>query len=187
MEPCKPTTREDIAPKFERIGDAGWADEITTLFHAYDAPLPTPCSETALSSVEDERGITLPSEYRLFMATLGPVAFGYAAMLPPLTTETSADVWFHDRLPQDIMDDLQNCLTVCDLGGSGDFLAVDLYTGACRLLDHTSATAPHAFESFSEFARWALVDLYVGHYGWPDESVEALVSSYKAELSPLRI
>lgn len=187
MEPSKPTTREDIAPKFERIGDAGWADEITALFDAYGAPLPTPSSETALSSVEDERGIALPSEYRLFMATLGSVAFGWATMLPLPTTETSTNVWFHDRLPQDVMDDLQNCLTVCDLGGSGDFLAVDLCNGACRLLDHTSATASHAFESFSDFARWALVDIYVGHYGWPDESVQALVATYKSELSPLRI
>jgi hypothetical protein len=187
MEPTKPASPEDIVPEFRRVGEPGWADEIRTVFKSYGVPLPNPATEAQVSALQDTASGRLPQSFIDFMCQFGPASFGDVEVLIPSQIRGSTDVWFFDRLSRDDRKVLSRCLTFTNRIGSDNFLALDLETHQIRYLCHDPLGVPVAFASFDDFVLWALVGLYAGEYGWPDDEVVDLVDKYQRQLAKVLI
>ena len=176
----EPTVPEDLLPPFAVIGEPGWEAALRQLLVEYGVPLPTTASEAELTSLEARLDRPVPSDYRAFMSTFGPLNFDGVALLPSDRAFLLGAAWFRDSLVLRGFSDLDHYLAIAD-AGSDDYAALDLRSGLVSFASHD----PPGFYnpvSFSDFIRLAVIDLALGRYGWGGDEVEDLAAALKQRL-----
>lgn len=187
QEPVKPKSISDIVLGFEQVGDEGWAEPIQSILESYGVPMPPPSSENEIDVIKDCCDGIIPHKYELFLRALGPLDLEFVKFLKPPHVTTAEKTWFGSVVPGMELDVLKQQLAIIDLGGTGDFLSLNLQTNDIHYLCHDPIGMPIAFKSFEDLIRWAVAHVYTGGYGWPDESVQELVTQYQSRLTGLRI
>lgn len=187
QEPVKPISISDIALDFTTVGDEGWTNPIVGLLKSYGVPLPSPLSEDEINVIKDRCGGAIPDQYALFLRTLGPLNLDFVEFLRPAKVTTADKTWFGDVATGMDLDALKQQLAIIDLGGSGNFLSLNLQNNDIHYLCHDPIGMPVAFHSFDDLIKWAVSHVFVGEYGWPDEAIDKLVDQYQSQFTTLRI
>jgi hypothetical protein len=93
----KPSTKEDLRPPFQTIGEPGWADRLRRVLIDYGVPLPEPVPASLIAHRESELGVGLPAALRQFYITFGTVDLDSFQLYPVDELEPLTDVWFRLR------------------------------------------------------------------------------------------
>ena len=181
--PQKPESKQDLLPPFERIGDAGWDDEIKSFLNSYDVPLATPSKESAIQKCETRLNTQLPQSYREFLAIIGPQIFGYLKIFGPDDIRQPNE-WFSETLEEPDKQQLKRLLRVGDAGGSGNVFAIDTIDGSIHLISHDPLGIHRTHKSFDDLIREYCIGIFAGYYGWPDAEIEEMVEDLRLEMFP---
>jgi len=177
----KPTTKADLLPPFNYIGEANWEAKLRQLLVDYEVPLAQPCTNREIKECEKRLGSALSQSLKLFLSAFGPMNFDGVRLLLPEEIKTAESLWLANNLCKDEQKLLPYLLQIAE-AVSDNIYALELESGQCYLCSHDPAGLFNWLPSFNAFIKMAIIDLSWGYYGWPDEAIERMAEELKAEL-----
>lgn len=179
----KPTTKADLLPPFDLIGNAGWDLALRQVLVDYEVPLPTPCCEAELADCEERIGFALPQSLRLFLLAIGPIDFDGLRIFSPQKIKTAESFWFAEYFSEIARKQLPQLLQFAEAVADNVYV-MELQSGKCCLCCHDPAGLIDWLPSFDTLIKIAVIDLSWSYYGWPDDEIEEMAEELKAELYP---
>ena len=171
----KPESKSDMLPPFELRGEDGWEGKFKSFLQGIGLPMPSVgISLSNLESAEKRIGVSFPNELSLFLSTFGPMAFGRLQFLELDKIVLASECWIakSDQFPDDYFSDWNRFLCIADLGGSGDFVSVNIEDKKCYMVGHDPVGITSYVDSVSDLVRMGCIASFSGKYGWPDEYIE---------------
>jgi hypothetical protein len=177
----KPTSKSDLMPPFNHIGEVGWDLKLRQVLVDFEVPLPVPCSEADLLNCEGMLGMAMPQSLRLFLSTLGPVDFDGVRIFTPEEIKTAETFWFAKYFTEEDQRQLLGLIQVAE-AVADNVHVIELKSGRCGLCSHDPPGLFEWLPSFDALIKSAIIDLSWSYYGWPDDEIEEMAEQLKAEL-----
>ena len=173
MELTKPRTTDELLPPFAAVGEPGWETRLRAWLTGFDFRFVQPSTPAEVAAAEGRLGQRLPTEWRAFLLTFGPLDLDGVRLLAPRQIDRMGGVWFRSHLSEQEQALLPRLLQVGECG-SDNYIAFSTADGWVCECCHDPGGLNDWCPSFSDFLRVHLVRLWAGYYGWPDPEVGQL-------------
>jgi len=177
----KPSSKEDLIPPFEKIGEAGWDRGVRDLLQRYEVPLPTPITEGELAACEKKLGSPLPPSLHLLLKTFGPLDLDEIRFFGTDEISSVEGIWFAHALSDEDRKRLPQMIGIGEYVGD-EVIVVEPDTGRCCQCVHDPPGFMNWLNCVDDLLRIALIVLCNGYYGWDDERLSDMASELCVEL-----
>lgn len=180
MKRKKPTTKDELRPPFQNIGDEGWDIWLREVLADYEEfELPTPVTSGEIAKREAKLGVSLPNSVKLVLTTFGHLQLDdwWLCSLEEMVflDEVETDFDLTPEQNSQLRKTLRIAETFVDPELS-DFYGVDCETGKIYLHSYFLGVFTEVMPSFDNLFKMYIMYLSFGIYGGDsDDSISEKV------------